>query len=76
MLFRSETGSLLTSKTRLFEPRLSKRRDLDKLVPSLRQHGAMAQTRVGELDIVLLRARDVMAACHRLAADGVFCYGP
>jgi aminoglycoside 3-N-acetyltransferase len=73
---RDETGGLLISKTRLFDPTLSKRRDLNRLVPPLQQHGAMAQTRVGELDIVLLRARDVMAACHRLAAHGVYCYGP
>jgi aminoglycoside 3-N-acetyltransferase len=71
---RDETGALLMTKTRLFDPTLSRRRDLTRLVPPLRQQGAMAQTRVGQLDILLLRARDVMAACHRLAAQGVYCY--
>ena len=71
---RDETGALLKSKTRLFDPTLSRRRDLTRLVPPLRQQGAIAQTRVGELEILLLRARDVLAACHRLAAKGAYCY--
>ena len=40
----------------------------------LRQHGAWAQTRLGELDVVLLETRDVLAACRQLAAQGVYCY--
>jgi aminoglycoside 3-N-acetyltransferase len=72
---KDETGAMLMSKTRLFDPALSRRRDLTKLAPVLKQHGAWAQTRLGELDPVLLNTRDVMAACRQLAAQGVYCYG-
>jgi hypothetical protein len=65
---------MLVSKTRLFDPALSRRRDLIKLGPVLRQRGAWAQTRLGELDVVLLETRDVLAACRQLAAQGVYCY--
>lgn len=71
---RDETGAMLVSKTRLFDPALSRRRDLMKLVPVLRQHGAWAQTRLGELDVVLVETRGVLAACRQLAAQGVYCY--
>jgi len=71
---RDETGAMLVSKMRLFEPALSRRRDLRKLVPILRQQGAWAETRLGELDIVLLHVRDVITACRGLAAQGVYCY--
>jgi aminoglycoside 3-N-acetyltransferase len=69
-----ETGAIVVSKTRLFDPALSRRRNLAHLVPVLRQRGTWAETRVGNLNIVLLRVRDVMAACQGLAAQGVYCY--
>jgi aminoglycoside 3-N-acetyltransferase len=71
---RDETGAILVSKTRLFDPALSRRRDLRKLEPVLRQQGKWAETRLGELCIILLEARDVMAASKSLAAQGVYCY--
>ncbi len=71
---RDETGAIAVSKTRLFDPALSRRRNLTKLAPVLRGQGAWAQTRLGELDIILLKARDVMAASRELAAAGVYCY--
>jgi hypothetical protein len=71
---RDETGAMLASKTRLFDPVLSRRRNLGRLVPALRRQDAWADTRVGGLDIVLLKTRDVMTACQRLAAQGVYCY--
>jgi hypothetical protein len=72
---RDEHGAILMSKTRLFDPALSRRRDVRKLEPVLRQKGTWAETRLGELDIVLLKAKDVMAASKSLAAQGVYCYG-
>lgn len=72
---RDEHGVILVSKTRLFDPALSRRRDVRKLEPVLRQKGTWAETRLGELDIVLLKAKDVMAASKGLAAQGVYCYG-
>lgn len=69
-----ENGALLVSKTRLFDPVMSRRRNLLRLVPVLQEQGAWSETRLGELDIVILKTRDVMAACRRLAARGVYCY--
>jgi aminoglycoside 3-N-acetyltransferase len=71
---RDEAGAMLVSKTRLFDPALSRRRDLTKLAPVLRRHAAWAQTRLGKLDLVLLKARDVLATCRQLATQGVYCY--
>ena len=71
---RDETGAMLASKTRLFDPALSRRRDLTKLAPVLRQRGAWRQRRLGELDMILLEARDVIGASRQLAAQGVYCY--
>jgi hypothetical protein len=71
---RDETGAILVSKTRLFEPAVSRRRNLDKLRPVLRREGAWAERRVGDLSIVLLSARNVLAAVESLAGQGVYCY--
>ena len=73
---RDDTGTVLMSKTRLFDPSLSRRRDLRKLEPVLRQQGAWAEMRLGQVGIILLRAKDVMEASKSLAAQGVYCYGP
>lgn len=67
-------GTVLESKTRLFDPAVSRRRDLDRLRPVLRQDGAWTERRLGELSMVLLEARNVLTASRRLAAQGVYCY--
>jgi aminoglycoside 3-N-acetyltransferase len=69
-----QTGTIVTSKTRLFDPALSRRRNLLKLEPVVRNRGSWAQVRLGELDVILLEARDLMAAAKSLAAQGVYCY--
>jgi aminoglycoside 3-N-acetyltransferase len=71
---RDETGATLVSKTRLFDPSLSRRRDLRRLEAVLRRETKWAERRVGELAVVLLEARDVMEASKTLAAQGVYCY--
>jgi aminoglycoside 3-N-acetyltransferase len=71
---QDENGAVLVSRTRLFDPGVSRRRNLRRLIPVLKEQGAWSETRLGELDIVFLKTRDVMAACRRLAAQGVFCY--
>jgi aminoglycoside 3-N-acetyltransferase len=71
---RDDTGAILVSKMRLFDPALSRRRDLRKLEPVLRQQGTWAEVRLGVLNLILLEAKDVMAASKCLAAQGVYCY--
>jgi hypothetical protein len=69
-----ETGTMVTSKTRLFDPALSRRRNLLKLEPVIRNQGSWAQVRLGELDVILLEAKALMTAAKSLAAQGVYCY--
>jgi len=71
---RDKTGAILVSKLRLFDPAVSRRRDLGKLERVLRQQANWVEARLGDLGIILLEARDVMAASKRLAAQGVYCY--
>jgi hypothetical protein len=72
---RLPDGSVLPTSTRLFEPAVSRRRDLAKLVPELRHAGAWHEARLGWLRIIVIEARAVHEAFLRLADRGVFCYG-
>ena len=72
---RDRTGTIVVSKTRLFDPEMSRRRDLTRLVAPLRRDGAWAEGRLGELHFTLLDAARVLATCRRLADQGVYCYG-
>jgi aminoglycoside 3-N-acetyltransferase len=67
-------GVLLQTETRLFEPAISRRRNLYKLVPELKRRGAWRMQRVGGLSVILLDAEDVMAAVSSMADRGIFCY--
>ena len=71
---RDRTGAILISRTRLYDPAMSRRRDLTRLVPRLRGDRVWVEGRVGEVQLILLNANDVLAACRRLAAQGVYCY--
>jgi aminoglycoside 3-N-acetyltransferase len=72
---RDMDGRLFTTRTRLFDPYYSRQRNLEKLVPVLRQIGRWNQKRVARLNLILLRAQDVLQAAEILAGRGIFCYG-
>jgi aminoglycoside 3-N-acetyltransferase len=72
---RSADGTPLTANTRLFEPSVSKRRDLEQLETPLRARGAWREGRLGGLHAVLLRAADVRDLVLSMAAKGEYCYG-
>lgn len=74
LVSRLADGTTATTRTRLFEPSVSKRRNLFKLVPELQSAGAWHERRVGGLRLVLLRARDVEAAAMALVRQGIQCY--
>jgi aminoglycoside N3'-acetyltransferase len=74
LVSRLADGTTRTTSTRLFEPAVSKRRNLFKLVPELRRMGAWHEARVGGLRVVMLRARDVEAAAETLVQQGIHCY--
>jgi aminoglycoside N3'-acetyltransferase len=71
---RDAQGRIHTCKFRLFEPGISKRRNLHILVPKLQELGGWHAARVGRLRLILLEARNVLEAGRSLARQGVFCY--
>jgi len=71
---RLRDGSMLVTTTRLFEPAISRTRNLTKLVPELKRDGAWREIRIGGLNLVLLRARDIRDAVFALAVRGIYCY--
>jgi aminoglycoside 3-N-acetyltransferase len=73
---RDATGTLYTSRMRLFEPVLSGKRRMSLMVPDLKRRGVLQQARVGRLEILLVRATDVLDTCHGMAREGRFCYLP
>jgi aminoglycoside N3'-acetyltransferase len=71
---RDYSGNIVTTRTRLFEPALSRRRNVYKLVPELQQSGGWRQRSVGRLDMVAMDAEAVVSVVNALANRGIFCY--
>jgi hypothetical protein len=67
-------GTLYMSRMRLFEPVRSAKRRMALMVPDLKRRGVWREARVGRLDLILLRASDVLDTCRAMAKDGRFCY--
>lgn len=67
-------GTAHVTETRLFEPAVSRRRNLRKLLPELVARGVWKQARVGRLAIATVRAREVLDAVAALAARGTYAY--
>jgi len=73
---RSKTrdGLILYTDCRLFDPAVSRRRNLYKMVPYLKQSGAWRQARVGGLKITALTAAEVDEIVRNMAKKGIYCY--
>jgi Aminoglycoside 3-N-acetyltransferase len=67
-------GRIVVIETRLFEPEVSRRRNLDRLVPELKHRGAWREAKVGRLSVVLINAQQVIEAVAALASRGIYCY--
>ena len=67
-------GTEYATETHLFDPALSRRRNLLKLLPELVARGAWKESRAGRLTVVVVRARDVLDAVSSLAARGIYAY--
>jgi aminoglycoside N3'-acetyltransferase len=74
MSSRNAEGCVVQTRCRLYEPAVSRRRNLHKLVPVLQQAGAWRTARVGGLELVVLGAGDVDAAVRRMSRAGQYCY--
>ncbi len=67
-------GQLVYTDTRLFEPSVSRRRNLFKLVPELKRRLGWRERKIGRLTAILLSTSDVVASAGELADRGIFCY--
>jgi aminoglycoside 3-N-acetyltransferase len=67
-------GRTVETTTRLFNPALSRRRQVSRLRAPLQARGAWAEGRAGTVTAILLRMGDVAATCRALAAEGRYCY--
>ena len=65
----------VTTHTRLFDPQHSRRRNLSKLIPALKQKGWWRDAKLGGMKAILLRADHVLAVSSELAERGIYCYG-
>ena len=74
LMSRLVDGTLVITNTRLYEPSVSKRRNLYKLVPHLKRRGAWYERRLGRMNVVLLNAREVLDTVGDMANKGIFCY--
>lgn len=72
---KDDAGETHTCRTRLFEPSLSRRRDLAPLAELLKKRGQLHETRIRQLDIVLFNVVNAWQACQDLSSAGVYCYG-
>lgn len=67
-------GQILDTNCRLFEPAVSRRRNLHKMVPYLKTSGAWREARVGKLKITVLAAEDVEKVVQSMNKQGIHCY--
>jgi aminoglycoside 3-N-acetyltransferase len=71
---RDLNGQIVASKMRLFDPAISRARDVGLLAPALKRSRFGKEGRVGGLSIIALDAREVLETCRDLAKKGEFCY--
>jgi aminoglycoside 3-N-acetyltransferase len=72
---RRADGEIVESAPmRLFDPAMSRRRNIHRLVPLLRERSQWHETRVGRLGLTVLGARHALDAARELARRKVYCY--
>jgi aminoglycoside 3-N-acetyltransferase len=71
---RDQAGAEFRTNTRLFEPTYSRRRNLWKLVPILRERKQWKEGRLGTLRAIVVTAEEVLACSADLAKRGIYCY--
>jgi aminoglycoside 3-N-acetyltransferase len=67
-------GNEVVTRTRLFDPAYSRKRNMDKLVPHMKNRGVWNECQIGNLTAILLSAKDVFSISVGLAQKGVFFY--
>lgn len=69
---RAPTGELVTTRTRLFDPAISRRRNIDKLEPVLKEKGYWQEAHLGKLRVILLKAEELLKVVSLLGLEN--CY--
>jgi aminoglycoside 3-N-acetyltransferase len=72
--FVDAAGKRMMCESRLFDPAVSRRRNLERIVPELKRAGEYTEYRVGRLKLIVLKARDVLEVTGRLAGAGIYPY--
>ena len=70
----AEDGREYVTRTRLFDPAVSRRRNLARLLPQLTADGAWKRVRLGRLRIESVRAREFLDTTTALAQRGIYAY--
>lgn len=71
---RTADGDIVMTRSRLYDPAMSRRRNLRKLVPHLKKQAAWREGRVGRLGIVVLQVTGVAHAVREMNRRGIHCY--
>jgi aminoglycoside 3-N-acetyltransferase len=71
---RLGSGDTVTTETRLFDTRISKKRNLTKMIPFLKAQGFWRETRIGASTAVLLGAADILDTVSEMGEKGIYCY--
>ncbi|MBF0605491.1 MAG: AAC(3) family N-acetyltransferase [Nitrospirae bacterium] len=71
---RDSDGKLWPTTTHLFEPNLSRRRDLRLIVPDLVHRGYYKKSHLHRLEATVIGCRDLLETLRELAEDGRYCY--
>jgi aminoglycoside N3'-acetyltransferase len=71
---KGATGEIYRTRTRLFDPVISSRRDTRLLIEPLRRAGSWHEGRVGKLHLVVLSAADVVKTLSEMSNSGRYCY--
>jgi aminoglycoside 3-N-acetyltransferase len=72
--FRGYGGEMLQVTTRLYDPEMSRRRNLAILEKELRNRGAWRERKLGKISVVVLETGIVSATVREMAEKGIFCY--
>lgn len=68
------SGSLVSTKTRLFNPDLSRKRRISKLIPLLKSRKQWQECRLGTVTMILLHTDSIANAMQTMAEKGEYCY--
>jgi aminoglycoside N3'-acetyltransferase len=71
---KTRDGQILDTNCRLYEPAVSRRRNLYKMVPYLRNRDAWREARLGGMKVTVLAAVDVLEVVRSMTLHGVQCY--